>query len=221
LVISTQTRRSVSQRLISASSSTVQTIVLIPARWHCATTPAAARRRCTATQSARQARSLRIGRSSLSRGRRSPGPRHFVQVTAERQRRGNRGKPRLDRGHRTVLQRRHDEVARSEDVQRHLDDLLLASGVLQVQVPGRLPGDHRHHVGHPRHRVTGQLTQPRVADGGQRVALAGPRVVEGGELAVGGPADVELDVLRAGRSGVRKRLDGPGPRAVRRNGRHL
>ena len=67
LVISTVTRRSVSQRLISVSWSTVQTIVLIPARWHCATTPAAARRRWTATQSARQARSLRIGSSSLSR----------------------------------------------------------------------------------------------------------------------------------------------------------
>jgi hypothetical protein len=164
LVITTVTRRSVSQRLISASSSTVQTIVLIPARWHCASTPAAARRRCTATQSARQARSLRIGNSSLSR---------------------------------------------------------VAARLLQVQVAGGLPGDRRHHVGHPRHRVAGQFAQPGVADGGQWLALAGARVVEGGEFTVGGPPDVEFDVLRAGRRGVRIRLDGAGPRAVRRNGRHL
>jgi len=72
-VISTPTRGSASQRLISASLSTVQTMVLIPAWWHRVSTPAAASRRCTAAQSARQARSLRMGKSSLSRVAARPG----------------------------------------------------------------------------------------------------------------------------------------------------
>jgi len=71
-----------------------------------------------------------------------------------------------------------------------------------------------------RYRVARQLAQLRVADGGQRVALPCARVMESGQLTVGGPPDIELDVLRSGFQGPRVRLDGPGARAVRRNGRH-
>lgn len=87
-------------------------------------------------------------------------------------------------------------------------------------MPGGLPGDRRHHVRHPRHRVAGQLAQPGVADVAEPLALPGALVVEGSEFPVGGPPDVEFDVLRAGFQGVGVRLDGSGSRAVRRNGCH-
>src|SRR6202035_2591533 len=76
------------------------------------------------------------------------------------------------------------------------------------------------HVRHPRHRVAGQFAQTGVADRGQRVSLPCLRVVIGGEFPVSGPPDVELDVLGAGLGGLRERFDGPGPWAMRRNGRH-
>jgi hypothetical protein len=99
-------------------------------------------------------------------GRRPPGAPHLGQVAAQRQGRGDRGEPRLDRGHRLVLQGGDDETARAEEVKGQFDDTLLAAGVLDIQVADGLPGDQGHDVGHPRHLVASHFAQPGVTDPG-------------------------------------------------------
>jgi hypothetical protein len=79
------------------------------------------------------------------------------QVAAQRQRHRHIREACLDRCHRLVLERGHDEVTRTEDAQRHLDYLVLAAEVLVVQVPDGLPGDQPHHVGDPRYLVASEL----------------------------------------------------------------
>src|ERR1700734_1090064 len=62
--------------------------------------------------------------------------------------------------------------------------------------------DRRENVRDPGHLVLGEVAQPRVFQGREQVSLTGALVMEGHELPVRGPADIELDVVSARRGGL-------------------